>query len=75
MDRSLLTICLQKLTDVGLVLTGFFNWNAYESKDMRYYKVKIMNSISEPDIVGRDALIETFYADVFIDDRTDKESE
>jgi hypothetical protein len=62
-------------SDVDLVFIGFFDWDAYESKDMRYYRVRIVNSISEPDLVGRDALIETFYADVFVDNKTDKESE
>lgn len=53
-------------SDVDLAFIEFFDWDAYESKDMRYYRVRIVNSTSKPDLVGRDALIDTFYADVFI---------
>jgi hypothetical protein len=57
-----------KASDVDLAFIEFFDWDAYGSKDMRYYRVRIVNSLSEPDLIGRDALIETFYVDVFIDE-------
>lgn len=53
-------------SDVDLELICFFDWDAYGDKDFRYYRVRIVNCKSQPDLNGRDALIETFYADVFL---------
>lgn len=55
-----------KAADVELALIGFFDWDEYNTKDCRYYRVRIMNCKSQPNLIGRDALIETFYADVFL---------
>lgn len=52
--------------DVDLALIGFFDWDEYEQKDCRYYRVRIIDCKSQPHLTGRDALIETFYADVFL---------
>jgi hypothetical protein len=52
--------------EVDLALIGFFDWDEYGTKDCRYYRVRIMDCKSHPTLIGRDALIETFYADVFL---------
>lgn len=52
-------------TDVHLALIGFFDWDEYTVKDCCYYRVRIIQCNSNVHLVGRDALIETFYADVF----------
>lgn len=52
--------------DVDLALIGFFDWDEYNQKDCRYYRVRIIDCKSQPNLIGRDALIETFYADVFL---------
>jgi hypothetical protein len=57
-----------RASDVDLVFIGFFDWEAYNQKDMRYYRVRILDCISQPSLAGRDALIETFYAEVFLND-------
>lgn len=46
-------------------LIGFFDWDEYSVKDCQYYRVRITHCDSNSTLVGRDALIETFYADVF----------
>lgn len=53
-------------SDVNLALIDFFDWDAYNEKDFRYYRVRIIDCKSQPNLIGRDALIETFYANVFL---------
>lgn len=55
-----------RATDVDLALIGFFDWDEYNIKDCAYYRVRISDCISQPDLIGRDALIETHLADVFL---------
>jgi hypothetical protein len=55
------------VSDIDLAFISYFDWDAYNQKDLRYYRVRIVDSKSQPDLIGRDALIETFYADVFWD--------
>jgi len=55
-----------KTSDVDLALIGFFDWDEYNQKDCRYYRVRIIDCKSQPNLNGRDALIETFYADIFL---------
>jgi hypothetical protein len=55
-----------KASDVDLALIGFFDWDEYNQKDCRYYRVRIIDCKSQPNLIGRDALIETFYADIFL---------
>ena len=61
-------------SDVDLAFIAFFDWDAYNKKDMRYYRVRIVDCKSQMDLIGRDALIETFYADVFFNEGNDKET-
>ncbi len=53
-------------SDVDLALIGFFDWDGYKVKDCAYYRVRIMDCKSQPNLIGRDALIEAFYANVFL---------
>ena len=54
-----------RANDVHLALIGFFDWDEYAVKDCRYYRVRITQCNSNLNLVGKDALIETFYADIF----------
>lgn len=53
-------------SDVDLALIGFFDWDGYNVKDCAYYRVRIIDCKSHPNLIGRDALIETRCADVFL---------
>lgn len=53
------------VSDVDLALIGFFDWDEYSQKDCHYYRVRIIDCKSQPNLIGRDALIETFNANVF----------
>lgn len=53
-------------TDVTFVFICFFDWDDYSQRDLRYYRARITKCDSFPDLVGRDALIETCYADVYL---------
>jgi hypothetical protein len=52
--------------EIDFAFIAFFDWDAYNEKDLRYYRVRILDCKSQTDLIGRDALIETFYADVFL---------
>ncbi|MFI3155633.1 MAG: hypothetical protein QX199_05705 [Methylococcaceae bacterium] len=54
------------VSDVDLALIGFFDWDQYNQKDCYYYRVRIIECKSQPDLIGRDALIETINANVFL---------
>lgn len=53
-------------SDINMALINFFDWDPYKQKDLRYYRVRITDCKSQPSLIGRDALLETFYADVFL---------
>jgi hypothetical protein len=53
-------------TDATFVFICFFDWDDYSQRDLRYYRVRITRCDSFPDLIGRDALIETCYADVYL---------
>jgi hypothetical protein len=53
--------------DTTFVFICFFDWNDYAQRDLRFYKVRITRCDTFPELIGRDALIETCYADVFLD--------
>ena len=57
-----------KTSGVEFILIGFFDWDPYGEKDLRYYRVRIVGCSFDPDLNGRDALIETCYADVFLEE-------
>jgi hypothetical protein len=42
-----------------------FDWDRMAVQDMRYYRVNVARFDQHPDVVGREALIETHYARVF----------
>jgi hypothetical protein len=52
--------------EVELKYIGFFDWDEYTYMDCRYYRVRISTSLSLPELAGRDALVETSYADVVL---------
>lgn len=52
--------------DTTFIFICFFDWDDYAQKDLRFYKVRITRCATFPELVGRDALIETCYADVFL---------
>jgi hypothetical protein len=52
--------------DSTFAFIGFFDWDEYAQKDLRYYRVRFMRCDTFPELIGRDALIETCYADVFL---------
>lgn len=54
-------------SDVDLVFMSFFDWEPYGQKDFRYYRARISNSKENIDLIGRDVLIETFSADVWME--------
>lgn len=56
-----------KAADVDLTFISFFDWDSYGQMDCRYYRVRIADCKNHADLIGRDALIETFYADVFLE--------
>jgi len=56
--------------DVRLALIGFFDWDGYTIRDCQYYRVRIVQCHSNVDLVGRDALVETFYADAIYSKNT-----
>lgn len=53
-------------SEIDMTLINFFDWDPYRQKDLRYYRVRINDCNSQPNLIGRDALLETFYADVFL---------
>lgn len=56
-----------KASDVDLAFIGFFDWDEYNIKDCHYYRVRILDCKSQSNLIGKDALIETCYADVFLE--------
>lgn len=55
--------------DMDLIFISFFDWDPYDQMDCRYYRVRIADSKTNADLIGRDALVETFYGDVFLDEK------
>lgn len=51
--------------DATFVFIDFFDWDDYAQKDLRFYRVRITRCDTFPELIGRDALIETCYAEVF----------
>lgn len=62
-------IKVMSASDADLAYIGFFDWDGYNVKDCAYYRVRIIDCKSQPNLIGRDALIETFCADVFLIDQ------
>ena len=54
-----------KKNDLKMVFLDYFDWDDLDLIDFRYYRVRIIESATYPDLVGSDALIETIYADVY----------
>jgi hypothetical protein len=52
--------------DVDLRLIDYYDWDEFNYVDFRYYKVKIAAFPAHPNLVGREALIETFYASIVV---------
>jgi hypothetical protein len=47
---------------------AFFDWNALDYRDLQYYRVSIAAFDEQPHLVGREALIERQYVNVFLAD-------
>lgn len=52
---------------VKLAFIGLFDWDGYNVKDCAYYRVRIVDCKSQPNLIGRDALVETFYVNIFLE--------
>lgn len=58
-------INMVKKGDLTMHFIDYFDWDAMDQIDFRYYRVRIVASEIYPGLVGNDALIETIYADVY----------
>lgn len=65
-------IDLVKPLDVDLRFIDFFDFDVLGYKDFEYYRVRIVGSYKYPDIVGRDALINTHSVNVFFVDESEE---
>lgn len=54
-----------KKGDLVMHFIDYFDWDAMDQIDFRYYRVRIVASDRYPNLVGNDALIETIYANVY----------
>ncbi len=54
-----------KKSDFRMVFVDYFDWDDMDLIDFRYYRVRIIESSTYPELLGSDALIETIYADVY----------
>ena len=52
--------------DFKMAFISYFDWNSHDQIDFRYYRVRIIESEKYPELIDFDALIETIYADVFL---------
>ena len=51
---------------VELAFIGLFDWDGCNVKDCAYYRVRIIDFKSQPNLIGRDALVETFFANIYL---------
>ncbi len=56
-----------KASDAELHFLDYFDWDMMAYTDFQYYRVRIASFISQPHLVGRDALIEHHHAKIFVD--------
>jgi hypothetical protein len=49
-----------------LLFIAYFDWNRMDYADLRYYRVKIASFTTQPDLVGREALIDRDDASVHL---------
>lgn len=59
-------------SDVDLRFIDFFDFDVVGYRDFEYYRVRVVGSPEYPDILGRDALIKTHYANVFFVDGSEE---
>ncbi|MDR2637562.1 MAG: hypothetical protein LBB55_04420 [Zoogloeaceae bacterium] len=64
-DDSVKTISAADMVELAFI--GLFDWDGYNVKDCTYYRVRIIDCKSRPSLIGRDALVETFYVNVFLE--------
>lgn len=62
-----------KASDVSLEFIGYFDWNQVASRDFAYVRAKIKSFSKHPDLVGREALLETRYCRMVFDDQGQSE--
>ena len=53
---------------VGLALIGLFDWDELGFRDFKYFRARILTA-ADPDLIGRDALVEACYCRVLFVDR------
>ncbi len=49
-----------------LLFIAYFDWNEMDYIDLRYYRAKIASFDAEPQLVGREALIERQHAAIHL---------
>ena len=52
--------------DIELKFIGYFDWDKYGYINLQYYLTRIVSFSRNPQLVGRNALIETFFATPFL---------
>ena len=55
--------------EADLHFLAYFDWNRLDYVDFRHYRVIIAKFDGQPDLVGREALIDTQHASVFLADQ------
>jgi hypothetical protein len=53
------------IEQVTMHFIAFFDWNQLDCRDLQYYRVEIAGFDEQPHLVGREALIERQYVNVF----------
>lgn len=53
--------------DLKMAFINYFNWSSHDQIDFRYFHVRIIESEKYPQLIDFDALLETIYADVFLE--------
>ena len=55
---------------VEMHFLNFFDWNQLDYRDLQYYRVWIAGFNEQPHLVGREALVERQYVNVFLSNAT-----
>lgn len=59
-------VCQVKASDVRLHFLDYFDWDQMNYLDFQYYRVRIAAFASNPHLIGREALLESHHAKVFV---------
>jgi hypothetical protein len=58
-------------SEAALEFLDYFDWDALGSLDFKYIRVRIREFPTQPHLVGREALLEPEYAEIFVDGTTE----